>query len=203
MRNLARLAFNYLTGVKDIRFYISRFSGDGVTIETAFKPLPLADSKLGGVQLNWFDGRPIGNVDGNCLLWANATLSQHNRIANVSTYLPFEDTSGKILHTSSRLLDIDTIKLDFILQQIDLLNTPVGELTISEDIGSLLSRVQQRFRLSQILREDDINIPLGQILSTAERNSLGQRVGKVIPKGQTAGELIDYLIRDRKFEFHV
>jgi len=159
-----------------VRFYLSDFTGDGLTPETAWKP---RIKSLQSSPVKWIDGRlpPTGNKNGVCLVYTDNTDAEHLVVKADSniTYAPFENTAGDVLALTDVVGDIDATKKANIIAFLESKHIPLQGLTNASTIKEVVESIAKRFILRANLRELDLSEGLDTDISSinaAQRNEI-------------------------------
>jgi hypothetical protein len=141
-----------------IRHYFSQLAGDGLTPDTAWKPIIL--TLVPGIKVNIYEGRVNPAIAaGWSLVEAEVTNAEHNIIrADIRVLpLPFEEAgTGRILGMDESVDLLAQIDRDRIMNRCEQVGVYMNDIA-GKTKKQVLRRIVKRLLLRAVLRIDDLS----------------------------------------------
>jgi len=148
-----------------MRFYITDFTGDGITPETGWVPYFRSLNPIS--PFKFFDLRLVGNVNGEVLVWTENTDTEHSAaIADPRiNYIPAENDDGSQLAWADTLEPMNTGKFNQLTGIMESMRIPADDLVQSDTVEKVFLRLIKTRMVQRYIRYVDIFAPPVQLHS--------------------------------------
>ena len=148
-----------------MRFYITDFTGDGITPETGWVPYFRSLNPIS--PFKFFDLRLVGNVNGEVLVWTENTDTEHSAaIADPRVnYIPAENGDGSQLAWADTLEPMNTGKFNQLTGVMKGFKIPADDIVKTDTLERVFLRLIHTRMVQRCIRYVDIFAPPVQLQS--------------------------------------